>query len=82
MIDLIYDIRHRLLCKFGDSLDGSQLHFFINGFCVDIECTTENIGKTDDIVDLIGVITPSRAHQYVRTARNRVFIRNFRNGIG
>ena len=82
MIDFIDYIGNRLLRQFCNSSYCSKLHVFIDGLCMNVECATEDIGEADDIIDLVGIIASSGAHQYVRAAGNGIVIGDFRYRIG
>ena len=49
-------VRHVFTCEFGERLGGSDLHLNVDGRCTHIEGTAEDIGKTEYIVDLVGVV--------------------------
>ena len=82
MVGLIYYIGYGLLCQISNGTDSSQLHFFVDGFGLRVECSAEYIGETDYIVYLVGVVRTSGRHQYIRAGCHCIFVRNFGSGVG
>ena len=82
LIHLVHHIWHGLLGQVGDGTHGCQLHLLVDGLGVDVQCTTEDIWETDDVVYLVGIVGASCRHQHVGTACHSVFIRNLRHRVG
>ena len=61
---------------------GGQLHLLVDGCSVDIEGSTENVGETYHIVNLVGIVGTSRRHQCVRACLHCVLVGNLGNGVG
>lgn len=53
MIGFVHYVGNRLFCQIGDSMYGSQLHFFIDSFGLSIQSSAENIRETDYVIDLV-----------------------------
>ncbi len=53
--------------KLGDGAHGSELHRLIDGRGGDVERAAEDVGKAEDVVDLIGIIRAPGADQRVWT---------------
>ena len=62
MIGTIHNIGHRAASQFGNGARRSHFHFFVDGRSSHIQRTAENIGETNDIIDLIGIVRAPRRH--------------------
>ena len=82
MINFIDYIRNRLLGQVSDSVYSCQLHFFVDGTCVNVECTAEDIWETDYVVDLVWIVRTACWHQDVRAACHCVLVADFRHRVG
>ena len=82
MVSFVDHVGHRFLGQSGDGTYGSQFHFFIDGSGTGVEGTTENVGESDDIVDLVRIVGTSGRHQYVRAGSHGIFVGNFRSRVG
>ena len=82
MVSFVDHVGHRFLGQSGDGTYGSQFHFFIDGSGTGVEGTTENVGESDDVVDLVRIVGTSRRHQYVRAGSHSVFVGDFRSRVG
>ena len=82
MISFVHYIGYGLFGQIGNSVHGSNFHFFVNGFGLCIQCTTEDIRETNHIVDLVRIVRTSGCHQYIGTGSHGVFIRNLRCRVG
>ena len=60
MIDIVHHIGHGLLGQIGDGVNGCQLHLLVDGCGVNVEGTTEDVGETDDVIDLVGIVGTTR----------------------
>ena len=81
MIHIVHHIRYRLLGQIGDGMYGSHLHLLVDGSGVYVKGTTEDIGETDHVVNLVGVVGTTRSHKRVRTSLHGILVRDLRNGI-
>ena len=59
MIHIVHHIRNRLFGQIGDSMNGSHLHLLVDGRSMNVEGSTEDIGETDHVVNLVGVVRTS-----------------------
>ena len=82
LIHIVHHIGHGLFSQIGNGVDSSQLHLFVDGRGVHVKGTSEDIGEAYHIVDLVGIVRPSGAHQHIGTTVHCVFIRNLRHRIG
>ena len=81
MINVVHNIGHWLLGQVGDSMYGSHLHFFVDSLGMNVEGTAEDIGETNYVVNLVGVVAASGRHQHVGAACHRIFITNLWHGV-
>ena len=81
MIDIVHHIGHRLLGKIGNGINSSHFHLFVDGSGVDIERSPEDIRKSDDVVNLVGIVGTSSCHDHIGTAFDGVFVANLGNGV-
>ena len=81
-IYLVDDIGHGLLGKVGNGFYGGHLHLLVDGFGMDIQCAAEDVGESDDVVDLVGVVGTACRHDDVRPCGNGVLVGYFRDRIG
>src|SRR5690606_30305344 len=58
-------IRHILAREFGQRPSGGDLHLVIDGGGAHVQRATENIGKAQDVVDLVRIVRPARGHDRV-----------------
>ena len=56
VVNVVNYIWHRLLGQICDGMNGSHLHLFVDGTGVNVECTTEDIWETDNIVNLVWIV--------------------------
>ena len=82
VVCLVHHIGHGLLGKVGNGVYGSNFHCFVDGFCLRVEGTAEDVGETDYIINLVRIVGTTGRHQYVRTCRHGVFVRDFRSRVG
>ena len=76
------DFRRRLACERGDRLDGGEFHRFVDGGRAHVEGAAEDIGKAQDVVDLVRVVGAAGADQRVGACLERHVRHDLRNGIG
>ena len=74
MIHIVHHIRNRLLGQIGDSMNGSHLHLLVDGRSMNVEGSTEDIGETNHVVDLVGVVGTSCSHQGVGTSLHGILV--------
>ena len=65
-IDVVNHIGNRLFGQVGNGMHSSHFHFFVDGCGVYIECTTEDIGETNNVVYLVGIVGTSRGDKHIR----------------
>ena len=82
VVGFIDYIGHRFLCQVGDGVYGSQFHFFVDGCSACVECSTEDIRESDNIVYLVRIVRTSGRHQDIRTGSHGVFVWDFRSRVG
>ena len=82
MVGRVNNIGYRLFCQIGDSVYGRNFHFFIDGFGMSVQCTTEDIRKADYIIYLVRIVGTSGCHQYIGAGCHSVFVGNFRSRVG
>ena len=68
IVGAVHNIGNRTPCQVGNGTHGRHLHLFVDGGGSRIKSTSENVGETDDIVDLVGVVGTTRRHDYVGTS--------------
>ena len=56
VVNIVHHIWNRLLGQIGDGMYGSHLHLLVDGTCVNIERTTEDVWESDHVVDLVWII--------------------------
>ena len=56
LIDVVDNVRNRLLGQIGDGVYGSQLHLLIDGAGVNVQRSAEDIGEAYDVVYLVGIV--------------------------
>ena len=56
MIDLIHYVRYGLLGQAGNRFYGCHLHLLVDGLGMDVQCAAEDVGESDDVVDLVGIV--------------------------
>jgi hypothetical protein len=75
-------IGHILAGEIGQRLGGGDLHVVVDGRCPHVERAAEDVGKAQDIVDLVGIIGPSGGDDGVIAHRGDLLGRDFRIRIG
>ena len=75
-------VGHILARQGGKRVGGGDLHFHVDGGGAHIQRAAENIGKAQNIIDLVGVVRTACRHNHVVAHGLRVFRCNFRVGIG
>ena len=58
-----------------------NLHFFVDGSCSNVQRATEDKGEAENVVDLVGIVGPSRGHDQVCPGFFRGLVANLRHRI-
>ena len=82
MVGFVHHVGYGLFGKIGDGVYGSNLHLFVDGLCLSIECAAEDIGEADNVVNLVRIVGTAGRHQYVRTRCHGILVGYFRSRIG
>ncbi len=75
-------IGHVFARQFRKGLGRSDLHRVVDGARLHVERPAENVGKAQNVVDLVGIVRAARRHDGVVAHGRDVFGRDFRIGIG
>ena len=75
-------VGHILARELGQGAHRGDLHFHIDRLGAHIERAAEDVGKAEDVIDLVRIIRPASRDDGVRPHRVRVLRRDFRIGIG
>ena len=57
-------------------MNGSHFHIFVDGGCMHIQCSTEYIGETYNIVYLVGIVGTTCRHKNIGTGLHGFLVRN------
>ena len=82
LINTVYHLGHRFVGQSHDGAYGSNLHLLVDGTCIHVEGTTEDVGEYNDVVDLVRIVATARTHQHIRACRHRIFVRDFGSRVG
>ncbi len=82
VVNLVDDVGHRLLGEVGNGVNGSHLHLLVDGLGMNVESTTEDVWKADNVVDLVGIVATSGRHEHVGAACHSVLVADFGHRIG
>ena len=52
MVGFVHHVGYGLFGKIGDSVYGSNLHLFVDGLCLCIECAAEDIGEALSLIHI------------------------------
>ena len=74
-------VRHVFPRQRGKRLGTGDLHLVVDGARVNIQRAPEQIGKAEDVIDLIGIVGPPRGNDGVGSDGTRLFGRDFRIGV-
>ena len=61
------DVGGRLAGERGDGFDRRPLHLLVDGGGADVECPSEDVGKAQDVVDLVRIVGAAGADKGIRT---------------
>ena len=75
-------IGHLFTGQVRERARAGYLHLIIDRSSVNIQRAAEQIGETQNIIDLIGIIRPPSCHNRIWTHRMCLFRRNFRIRVG
>ena len=75
-------VRHVFTREFRECACGGDLHLFVDAPGTDIQCAAEDVGKAENVVDLVRIVRPSGGDDRVVTHRFDIFRRDFRIGVG
>ncbi len=75
-------VRHVLACQRSERIGRGNLHVLGNGAGAHVKRAAENVGKAQNVVDLVGVVGASRGDDGVIADLAHGFGANFRFGIG
>ena len=56
MVGFVYYVGYGLLGQVGNSVYGSNFHFFVDSTGVCVQCTAEDVREADYIINLIGIV--------------------------
>ena len=65
VVGFVHYVGNGLLGQVCNGMYGSQLHLFVDGCSLCVECTAEDVGEADNVVDLVGIVGATGSHQYV-----------------
>ena len=69
-------IRHVFARESGQRVRSRDLHFHIDRLCPDVERAPKNIGKAENVIDLVGVVGPTGGDDDVVAGLPRLFRSN------
>ena len=75
-------VGHVLARQFGQSVRGGDLHLHVDGLGAHVERAAEDVGKAEDVVDLVGIIRAAGGDDHVVAHLLRVFRRDLGIGVG
>ena len=75
-------VRHVLARQVGQGLGRSDLHLFIDGAGPHVERAAEDVGKAQDVVDLVGIVGAPRRHDGIRSDLGHFLRGDLGIGIG
>ena len=70
-----------LLGKIGQRVGGGQLHCLVDGRGADVERSAENEGKSEHVVDLVGIVGASGGDDDIVAGSLGIFVADLRIGI-
>ena len=82
MIGRCHFVRHILPRQFGQRIGGGNFHFVIDGPRPHVQRPPENIGESQNVVDLIGIVRTPRRNDHITAHGMRILRRDFRVRIG
>ncbi len=75
-------VRHVFAREFGQRACGSDLHFLVDAPGTDIQRAAEDVGKAQNIVDLVGIVRPSGRNDRIAAHGLDVFGSDLRIRVG
>ena len=82
LVHVVHHVGHWLLGQVGNGVYGGHLHLFVDGGGVHVECAAEDVGESDDVVYLVGIVGASCRHQHVGACVHGVLVGDLRRGVG
>ena len=77
----IHHVRHSLLGQLGQGIDCGNFHLFVDAGGLYVEGTAKNIGKTQYIVDLVGIVGSAGGEDDILPRGHGQLVGNLRVGI-
>ncbi len=75
-------VRHVFACEFCDRIDGGDFHLIVDRGGTNVECTTENIRETQNVIDLVRIVRTACCNNRVIAHFCNIFRCDFWIGIG
>ena len=75
-------VGHVLAREIGEGVGGGDLHLHIDRLGAHVERAAENIGKAEDVIDLVGIVRAAGGDDDVLAHFHRIFRRDLGIGIG
>ena len=75
-------VGHVLAREFGQRMGGGDLHLHVDRLGAHVERAAEDVGKAEDVVDLVGIVGAAGGDDHVVARLPRVFGRDLGIGIG
>ena len=82
VVGAVHDVGHGTACEVGYGSGCRHLHFLVNRRGSRVERTSEDVGETDYVVDLVGIVCAPRAHQHVGAGLHGVLVGDLGHGVG
>ena len=82
VVSTVYDIGYRATCQVRNSASSCHLHFLVDGRSSCVECTAEDIGETNNVVDLVRIVCATCTHQNIGASSCSILVWNFGYGVG
>ena len=82
LIYIVHHVWHRLFGQVCNGMNGCQFHLFVNGCCMNVQRTSEDVGETYDVVNLVGIVSTARRHEYIRACLDSIFVGYLWHGVG
>ena len=77
----VHQIGNGLFGHVGQGVNGGQFHGFVDFRGPNVQRSPENVGETQHVVDLVGVVGAARCHDDVGPGGNGVFVADFGRGV-
>lgn len=73
--------RNLLACQFRECVRSGELHRFVDLAGVDVECAAEDVGESQHVVHLVGVVGAARCDDHIGACRLGLVVGDFGIGI-